>query len=83
MKEPTPPPSPTTHRNVVSLDFRFIGFFKKIDFFFCNKKKNTKIVPRDDNGCVELPITVKGADILNLGRVVYDRPGFHAKRYAK
>ena len=46
-----------------------------------NFKLSTKDVARDEDGKPIVPFTAKGATILNLGKVVYDRPSFHSKNY--
>lgn len=38
-------------------------------------------VKRDENGQPILPIFARGASILSLGTIVYDRPAFHSKGY--
>jgi len=44
---------------------------------YCNKRP----VPRDNEGNPILPVTIKGATIVNLGKIVHDRPLFHSKQY--
>jgi hypothetical protein len=51
------------------------------------KKKVTHLlkkyypIPTDGTGKPILPIQLGGMTILDLGKVVYDKPKFHAKRY--
>jgi hypothetical protein len=46
-----------------------------------NFKHSTREVQRDASGKPVLPFVAKGATILSLGTIVYDRPGYHAKAY--
>lgn len=43
--------------------------------------KNFSEVVRDEKGRPILPILAKGANVIKLGRVIYDRPNFHSKAY--
>ncbi|KAI9497554.1 F/Y-rich N-terminus-domain-containing protein [Zychaea mexicana] len=38
-------------------------------------------VPRDENGSVILPFQIASLNVLELGKVVYDRTSFHSERY--
>jgi len=46
-----------------------------------NSKISTRDVERDSNGKPILPFMAKGATIINLGTIVYDRPSFYSKNY--
>lgn len=38
-------------------------------------------VPRDEHGNPIMPISLRGLTVYDLGKIVHDRPKFHAKRY--
>ncbi|KAI7905607.1 F/Y-rich N-terminus-domain-containing protein [Cokeromyces recurvatus] len=38
-------------------------------------------IPRDENGKVKLPFQIASLNVLSLGKIEYERPGFHNDRY--
>ena len=46
------------------------------------KKKQSKLVERDEEGNIVYPIILNPSlSILNMGRIEYERPGYHTAKY--
>ncbi|KAJ1648240.1 hypothetical protein IWQ61_010013 [Dispira simplex] len=48
---------------------------------FSERVRNAYDVPKDEEGSYKLPVSVGSVEVLNLGKVVYDRDAFHTERY--
>ncbi|KAI9481121.1 MAG: F/Y-rich N-terminus-domain-containing protein [Benjaminiella poitrasii] len=44
-------------------------------------RRRRPTIPRDENGKVQLPFQIASLNVISLGKIDHERPGFHNERY--